>query len=131
MWSALHDTRLHTHCQLRLAQSASDHVASVGNHFACTWEPPRAQSPFTTSRVLRLFLPTQLSERTSLGIQRLQELTGHRVVHDRVWHHVCFPLIDASCLGLVTVRFWVPLHGLRDALVRRRRARPWYERAIH
>ena len=93
---------------------------SVGNHFACTKRPLRAPSSFTCSRVLCLFAQIS-SEPTFLDLQRIHKDASQHVAHDLVWHQVCLPLLHAICFGLVLVGVWVPLHGLRDALMRCRR----------
>ena len=100
-WNALHGSRLHNHCKLRLAQSASDLVTS-----AC-WQPLRMYLVGTSCIVaihelmsLELVRPTHLSEPTFLDLQRFHELA---VVHDLKWHQCCFPLLDAVRLSLVIV----------------------------
>ena len=75
--------------------------------------------------------PTQVSEPTSLDLERIHELASHHVSphqhwlltvfslelllldHDLLRHLFCFPQLDAISLVHVVVRTWIPLHGRR------------------
>ena len=79
-------------CQLRL-----DNAASVRSQPL----PMYLESTSCTSvlhELMRLVHQTQLFETTFLALQRIQELTSLRAVHDFVWRQGCFPPLTLSAL---------------------------------
>ena len=112
----------------------------IGTH--CLATTPHVRTVVLHELMISVFLlPTGLSQPTFLDLQRMHELAGHRVdlllhwsplqqlcclaltactlvlwiVHDLVWHRVCFPLLDVILvLSLIA-------YGFRDVLMRHRR----------